>query len=144
MAVVKEVKMQDEPWYREIATELRHYKKYKARIGVLEARMIRQTGPANKVLASYGGINAGAPTEEETDETELEQLKVKVTSIEFALGALTETERRIIELKFFERHRDVIIYEMELPMSTVKFYKELGNAMVLIKEILSKEKSKSF
>ena len=51
--------MQDEPWYREIAAELRHYKKYKARIGVLEARMIRQTGPANKVLASYGGINAG-------------------------------------------------------------------------------------
>lgn len=144
MAVVKEVKMQDEPWYREIATELRHYKKYKARIGVLEARMIRQTGPANKVLAPYGGINAGAPTEEDTDEVELEQLKVKVTSIEFALGALTETERRIIELKFFERHRDVIIYEMELPMSTVKFYKELGNAMVLIKDILSKEKSKSF
>lgn len=63
-------------------------------------------------------MQGGAPTEEETDETELEQLKVKVTSIEFCFGALTETERRIIELKFFERHRDVIIYEMELPMST--------------------------
>ena len=134
--------MQDEPWYREIATELRHYKKYKARIGVLEARMIRQTGPANKVLASYGGINAGAPTEEETDETELEQLKVKVTSIEFALGALTETERRIIELKFFERHKNVIIYDMDLPMAPNTFYKELDNAMETIKEILSEKKMK--
>ena len=136
--------MQDEKWYRELSSELRHYKQYKARIGVLEARMIRQCGPGGKVLASYGGVNAGAPTTEDTDEEELEELKVKVTGIELALGALTETERRIIELKFFERRRDVIIYDMELPMSTVKFYKELGNAMKLIKEILSKEKSKSF
>lgn len=142
MTVVKEVKMQDEPWYREIAAELRHYKKYKARIGVLEARMIRQTGPANKVLAPYGGINAGAPTEEDTDEVELEQLKVKVTSIEFALGALTETERRIIELKFFERHKNVIIYDMDLPMAPNTFYKELDNAMETIKEILSEKKMK--
>lgn len=140
----KETKIQDEPWYRQLSSELRRYKQYKARIGVLEARMIRQCGPGSKVLASYGGVNAGAPTVEDTDEQELEQLNVKVTSIECALGALTETERKIIELKFFERHRDVIIYEMELPMSTVKFYKELGNAMILIKEILSKEKSKSF
>ena len=80
MAVVKEVKMQDEPWYREIAAELRHYKKYKARIGVLEARMIRQTGPANKGLASYGGINAGAPTEEGTDETELSSGKMIIVA----------------------------------------------------------------
>mgnify|MGYP001750594423 CR=1 FL=1 len=142
MTAVKEVKMQDEPWYREIAAELRHYKKYKARIGVLEARMIRQTGPANKVLAPYGGINAGAPTEEDTDEAELEQLKVKVTSIEFALGALTETERRIIELKFFERHKNVIIYDMDLPMAPNTFYKELDSAMETIKEILSEKKMK--
>lgn len=137
-------KIQDEQWYRDISAELRHYKRHKARIGVLEARMIRQTGPANKILASYGGVNAGSPTVEDTDEQELEQLKARVSDIDLALGALTDTERKIIELKFFERHRDVIIYEMELPMSTVKFYKELGSAMKLIKEILSKEKSKSF
>ena len=104
--------------------------------------MIRQMGPANKVLAPYGGINAGAPTEEDTDEVELEQLKVKVTSIEFALGALTETERRIIELKFFERHKNVIIYDMDLPMAPNTFYKELDNAMETIKEILSEKKMK--
>lgn len=137
-------KIQDESWYQEIATELRQYKKYKARIGVLESRMIRQTGPNNKVLAQYGGITSGSGSLEDTDEEELEQLKVKVKGIEFALSALTETERRIIELKFFERQRDVIVYEMKLPMSTVKYYKELGNAMKLIKEILSKEKLKSF
>ncbi len=31
-----EEKIQNEPWYHEIAGELRQYKKYKARIGVLE------------------------------------------------------------------------------------------------------------
>lgn len=40
-------KMQNEQWYRDIASELRQYKKYKARIGTLEARMIRQIGPIN-------------------------------------------------------------------------------------------------
>lgn len=33
-------KIQNEQWYHEIAGELRQYKKYKARIGVLESRMI--------------------------------------------------------------------------------------------------------
>lgn len=142
MAAIKEVKMQDEPWYREIAAELRHYKKYKARIGVLETRMIRQMGSANTILTSYDGINAGVSTEEDNDETELELLRIKVTSIEFALGALTEIERRIIELKFLERHKNVIIYDMDLPMAPNTFYKELGGAMETIKEILSEKKMK--
>lgn len=137
-------KIQEEKWYKEIAVELRKYKKYKARIGVLESRMLRQTGPNNKMLAQYGGITAGAPSVEDTDEEELEQLKVKVEGIEYALGALTEIERRIIELKFFERHRDVIIYEMDLLMAPATFYKTLNNVMETIYEILSEEKLKSF
>ncbi len=139
-----EEKIQNEPWYQEIAAELRQYRKYKARIGVLEARMIRQVGPSSKVLAPYGGINSGAGTAEDTDEQELEQLKIKAASIEFALSALTTTERKIIELKFFERHRDVIIYEMELLMAPATFYKTLNNAMKTVKEILSEEKLKNF
>jgi len=134
-------KIQNELWYQEIASELRQYKKYKARIGVLEARMIRQTGPVNNLSARYGEDGA---TVEDTDEEELEQLKVKVASIEFALGALTTTERRIVELKFFERHRDVIIYEMDMLMAPATFYKALNNAMKTMKEILSEEKLKSF
>lgn len=137
-------RIQDEPWYREIATELRQYKKYKARIGVLEARMIRQTGPINKVSAQYGDITGSAGCVEDTDEEEMEQLKVKVESIEFALSALTATERKIVELKFFERHRDVIIYEMDILMAPATFYKELTNAMKAVQEILSEEKLKSF
>lgn len=137
-------KIQDESWYKEIAAELRQYKKYKARIGVLESRMIRQTGPNNKVLAQYGGITSGSGSVEDTDEEELEQLKVKVKGIEFALSALTMTERKIVELKFFERHRDVIIYEMDLLMAPATFYKTLNNIMETIHEILSEEKLKSF
>lgn len=137
-------KIQDESWYQEIATELGQYKKYKARIGVLESRMIRQTGPNNKVLAQYGGITSGSGSIEDTDEEELEQLKVKVKGIEFALSALTMTERKIVELKFFERHRDVIIYEMDMPMSSKTFYKLLNNSMKTVQEILRKEKGKSF
>lgn len=140
----KETKIQDEQWYRQLSSELRHYKQYRARIGVLEARMIRQCGPGGKVLAVYGGVNAGAPTIEDTDEQELDELKVKVASIEFALGALTETERKIIELKFFERHRDVIIYEMDMLMAPATFYKALNRALKTIQEILSEEKLKSF
>ena len=136
-----EEKIQNEPWYHEIAGELRQYKKYKARIGVLEARMIRQTGPVNNLSARYGEDGA---TVEDMDEEELERLKIKVASIEFALGALTTTERKIIELKFFERHRDVIIYEMDMPMSSTTFYKLLNGSMKTIREILSKEKIKSF
>lgn len=134
-------KIQNEPWYQEIAGELRQYKKYKARIGVLEARMIRQTGPVNNLSARYGEDGA---TVEDTDEEELEQLKVKVTGIELALGALTTTERKIVELKFFERHRDAIIYEMDMLMAPATFYKALNNAMKTMKEILSEEKLKSF
>lgn len=137
-------RIQDEPWYHEIAAELRQYKKYKARIGVLEARMIRQTGPINKVLAQYGEVTGGVGCAEDTDEEELEQLKIKVESIEFALSALTTTERKIVELKFFERHRDVIIYEMNILMAPATFYKELTNAMKTVQEILSEEKLKSF
>ena len=136
-----EEKIQNEPWYHEIAGELRQHKKYKARIGVLEARMIRQTGPVNNLSARYGEDGA---TVEDTDEEELEQLKIKVASIEFALGALTTTERKIIELKFFERHRDVIIYEMDMLMAPATFYKTLNQAMKTMKEILSEEKLKSF
>lgn len=136
-----EEKIQNEPWYHEIAGELRQYKKYKARIGVLEARMIRQTGPVNNLSARYGEDGA---TVEDTDEEELEGLKIKVARIEFALGALTTTERKIIELKFFERHRDVIIYEMDMLMAPATFYKTLNQAMKTMKEILSEEKLKSF
>ena len=139
-----EEKIQNEPWYKEIAAELRQYKKYKARIGVLEARMIRQVGPSSKVLAPYGGINSGSGTAEDTDEQELEQLKIKAASIEYALSALTTTERKIIELKFFERHKNVIIYDMDLPMAPNTFYKELDSAMRTIKEILSEKKMKNF
>ena len=137
-------RIQDEPWYHEITEELRQYKKYKARIGVLEARMLRQTGPINKVSAQYGDVTGGAGCVEDTDEEELEQLKVKVESIEFALSALTATERKIVELKFFERHRDVIIYEMDILMAPATFYKELTNALKTVQEILSEEKLKSF
>ena len=136
-----EEKIQNEPWYYEIANELRQYKKYKARIGVLEARMLRQTGPVNNLSARYGEDGA---TVEDTDEEELEQLKIKVASIEFALGALTTTERKIVELKFFERHRDIIIYEMDMPMSQTTFYKTLNSAMKTMKEILSGEKMEIF
>lgn len=136
-----EEKIQNEPWYHEISGELRQYKKYKARIGVLEARMIRQTGPANNLSARYG---ENGSTVDDTDEEELEQLKIKVASIEFALGALTTTERKIVELKFFERHRDVIIYEMDLLMAPATFYKTLNQAMKTMKEILSEEKLKTF
>ena len=144
VGIMENQKMQNEQWYREIATELRQYKKYKARIGVLEARMIRQTGPINKVSAQYGDITSGAGCVEDTDEEELEQLKVKVESIEFALSALTVPERKIVELKFFERHRDVIIYEMDMPMSSTTFYKLLNGSMKTVQEILSKEKIKTF
>lgn len=136
-----EEKIQNESWYQEIAGELRQYKKYKARIGVLEARMIRQTGPANNLSARYG---ENSVTVDDTDEEELEQLKIKVASIEFALGALTTTERKIVELKFFERHRDVIIYEMDLLMAPATFYKTLNQAMKTMKEILREEKLKTF
>lgn len=128
-----EEKIQNEPWYHEIAGELRQYKKYKARIGVLEARMIRQTGPVNNLSARYGEDGA---TVEDTDEGELEQLKIKVASIEFALGALTTTERKIIELKFFERRKNVLIYDMDLPMAPNTFYKELDSAMKTIRKII--------
>lgn len=128
-----EEKIQNEPWYHEIAGELRQYKKYKARIGVLEARMIRQTGPVNNLSARYGEEGA---TVEDTDEEELERLKIKVASIEFALGALTTTERKIIELKFFERRKNVLIYDMDLPMAPNTFYKELDNAMKTIRKII--------
>ena len=128
-----EEKIQNEPWYHEIAGELRQYKKYKARIGVLEARMIRQTGPVNNLSARYGEDGA---TVEDTDEEELERLKIKVASIEFALGALTTTERKIIELKFFERRKNVLIYDMDLPMAPNTFYKELDSAMKTIRKII--------
>ena len=128
-----EEKIQNEPWYYEIAGELRQYKKYKARIGVLEARMIRQTGPVNNLSARYGEDGA---TVEDTDEEELERLKIKVASIEFALGALTTTERKIIELKFFERRKNVLIYDMDLPMAPNTFYKELDSAMKTIRKII--------
>lgn len=144
MKVVENQKIQDESWYQEIATELRQYKKYKARIGVLESRMIRQTGPNNKVLAQYGGITSGSGSLEDTDEEELEQLKVKVKGIEFALSALTMTERKIIELKFFERRKNVMIYDMDLPMAPNTFYKELDNAMKTVYEILNEKKLKRF
>ena len=106
--------------------------------------MLRQTGPINKVSAQYGDVTGGAGCVEDTDEEELEQLKVKVESIEFALNALTATERKIVELKFFERHRDVIIYEMDILMAPATFYKELTNALKTVQEILSEEKLKSF
>ena len=128
-----EEKIQNEPWYYEIANELRQYKKYKARIGVLEARMLRQTGPVNNLSARYGEDGA---TVEDTDEEELEQLKIKVASIEFALGALTTTERKIVELKFFERRKYVLIYDMDLPMAPNTFYKELDSAMKTIRKII--------
>ena len=134
-------KIQNEQWYHEIAGELRQYKKYKARIGVLESRMIRQTGPVNHLSARYG---EGGATIEDTGEEELEQLRIKVAGIEFALGALTLTERKIVELKFFERYRDVIIYEMKLLMAPATFYKTLNSAMKTMREILSEEKLKSF
>ena len=74
----------------------------------------------------------------------MEQLRIKVAGIEFALGALILKERKIVELKFFERYRDVIIYEMKLLMAPATFYKTLNSAMKTMREILSEEKLKSF
>lgn len=135
------MKIQDQEWYKETAHELRQYKKYKGRIGVLEARMLRLTGPSSRVTASYGEAGATKP---DTDEDELEQLKVRVASIDYALQALTEIERRIIKLKYFERRRDIFIYEMDIPMSPTTYYKALNNAMITVKKILSGEKMESF
>lgn len=128
-------KMQNEQWYRDIASELRQYKKYKARIGTLEARMIRQIGPINKLAAQYGDIVGGSHAGNE-DEEELEVLKAKVKGIEYALDALTVTERQIVELKFFERRRNVLIYEVNMPMAPNTFYKELDSAMKTMRDIL--------
>lgn len=131
----KETKIQDEQWYEALAKDLYQYRTYKARIGVLEARMIRQAGPSSRVLAAYGDITESAVASLDTDEAELEQLKSKVASIELALGALTDVERKIIELKYFERRKHIMIYEMFLPMAPNTFYKELDNALETIQKV---------
>lgn len=138
------MRIQDEKWYKATAHELKQYKKYKSRIKVLEGRLIAQTGPINKLTATYGGLTDGEPSKASTDESELYQLKMKAAAIEAAQEALTEVERRIIELKFFEHKRDVIIYEMYILMSPATFYRRLTTAMKTVKEILSEEKMKSF
>lgn len=97
--------------------------------------MIRQIGPINKLAAQYGDIVGGSHAGNE-DEEELEVLKAKVKGIEYALDALTVTERQIVELKFFERRRNVLIYEVNMPMAPNTFYKELDSAMKTMRDIL--------
>lgn len=46
------------------------------------------------------------------------------------------TERQIVELKFFERRRNVLIYEVNMPMAPNTFYKELDSAMKTMRDIL--------
>lgn len=127
--VQKEQRIQNEDWYKQLASALYNYKSNKARKAILEERLLQSVLPTERVTAKYGETSAGGGHDYDKDEAELERLRHKVKSIDIAMETLTTSERAIIEYKFFERRKDIIIYEMLIPMAPATFYKKLDDAM---------------
>ena len=113
---------------------LNEYKQKKSRIDILEAKLVRQTAPHSHLTAKYGEDYFVKAKEYEE---ELAEAKEAVNSIERAMQALTDDERKIIELKYFERKKDIIIYSMECPMSAATFYKRLKSALAILESALA-------
>lgn len=129
------LKIQDEEWYQELSRKLSSYRWKQTRMEILEGRLYNSVLPSTKCTASYGE-NSGDQHDYDEDELEYERLKKEVGAITAALKLLTEVEHEIIRQKFFERKRDVIIYEMLVPMAPGTYYKTLNAAMRSMHKVL--------
>ena len=129
-------KIKQEDWYIKTTNELLTYNKNKRRIELLEDKMEQIPGPTNKLVANYGGAVDVKQGLSAAEEIELYDLRGRVKNIEIALKALTEKELSLINLRFFEKHRDIIIYQMDQPMAATTYYKYLNEAVKTIAEIL--------
>lgn len=129
------LKIQDEEWYQELSRQLSSYKWKQTRIEILADRLTHSVLPTTKCTASYGDKNGDAH-DYDKDEAEYELLRKEVNAIGAALKILTEIEHEIIKQKFFERKRDVIIYEMLVPMAPGTYYKTLNSAMRSMYKVL--------
>ena len=129
-------KTKKEEWYIQTTNELLMYNKNKRRIEVLEDKMEQIPGPLNKLVASYGESVDTRQGLTDAEEIELYDLRARVRNIEIALKALTEKEIALVRLRFFEKHQDIIIYQMDIPMAAATYYKHINEAVKTIAEIL--------
>lgn len=129
-------KTKKEEWYIQTTNELLMYNKNKRRIEILEDKMEQIPGPLNKLVASYGESVDTRQGLTDAEEIELYDLRARVRNVEIALKALTEKEIALVRLRFFEKHQDIIIYQMDMPMAAATYYKHLNEAVKTIAEIL--------
>jgi len=131
-------RVQEEEWFKQTVDELYQYRVIKKRIKILGILLLKDVAPDTKVISNYGMNIYGSkvPNEISRLEVELVEKQTKLEAIDASLELLDETEQKIIKLKFEEGHNNIIIYEVDLPMSHTTFADCYNKAIAKIAKCL--------
>ena len=120
-------KLHEQSWYKETCSRLARYPVQLSRMKYLEFKLQRECMPSVKMVAHYGEKQPAGEHDTTNEERELNTLQIAVRGIQLALEALTEREREIIRLKYFEKMFDVDIYtELGISNKTYYYYKDMA------------------